>query len=166
MAEYLVPPKGSCIVRCKHCGGLYMPTSKTKYHSVICFEECPFCGEVSNTIVNTIPVWKYNLLKFFRSGQHVDGADAIREMKTLDESNVSAEFAQAMNHIREEVYSYIFGYSSMKDCLQSLKNSLRTAKYERERMDGKIAAKSSSDSLDENIKYVRDAIVDILSMKY
>ena len=67
MASFLVPPHGSCIIKCENCHGLYMPSRLDKYA-----EPCPFCGCKYNTIENTIPVWRYNLIKFFRSGLHVD----------------------------------------------------------------------------------------------
>ena len=76
MAEALVPPHGSCIIKCKKCKGLYIPeTIKTDSNSVR-YDSCPFCGCRYNNEKNTIPVWMYNLLKFFRSGKHVDDIEA------------------------------------------------------------------------------------------
>lgn len=68
MAEYLVPPHGSCMIKCKDCGGLYMPETLSSTYA----ESCPFCNCKYNTIEDTIPLWKYNLIKLFRSGRHVD----------------------------------------------------------------------------------------------
>lgn len=68
MANFMVPPHGSCMIKCKHCKGLYMPDKiKNSF-----YEKCPFCGEQFNTYKQTIPVWMYNLIKFFRSGQHCE----------------------------------------------------------------------------------------------
>lgn len=72
MAEFLVPPKGSCIIKCKRCKGLYVPETIETEFGRVKYEPCPFCGFQQNTYKNTIPVWMYNLLKWFRSGEHVE----------------------------------------------------------------------------------------------
>ena len=72
MAEFLVPPHGSFIVRCHECKGLYMPQKVIRTYGTNYFERCPFCGSDTNTIKHTIPVWKYNLLRFFRCGAKVE----------------------------------------------------------------------------------------------
>ena len=70
MADYLVPPKGSSMVKCNRCGGLYLPDIFKTRNGY--FEPCPFCNDMFNTYKNTIPIWRYNLIKFFRSGRKVD----------------------------------------------------------------------------------------------
>ena len=76
MATNLVPPKGSCIVRCRQCRGMYVPETTKTNSGEVYFERCPFCGYSSNNYKNTIPLWKYNLIKFFRAGSHVDDVEA------------------------------------------------------------------------------------------
>jgi hypothetical protein len=34
----------------------------------VVYEKCPVCGCESNDYSNVIPLWKYNLIKFFRGG--------------------------------------------------------------------------------------------------
>ena len=72
MATALVPPKGSCIVECKNCCGVYLPSKLPEYGK---FEACPFCGCKYNSLEDTIPVWRYNIIKWFRSGKRVDEFD-------------------------------------------------------------------------------------------
>lgn len=72
MADFMVPPHGSCMIKCKGCKGLYMPESTNTWAGDTYFEKCPFCGCTSNTYKNTIPIWKYNLIKFFRSGKQCE----------------------------------------------------------------------------------------------
>lgn len=72
MADYVIPPKTS-IVKCARCSALYVPDrTKDKWwsadQSFESFESCPLCGYSCNTFCNTIPLWKYNLIKFFRGG--------------------------------------------------------------------------------------------------
>ena len=76
MAEALVPPHGSCILKCKKCKGLYIPEKIKIDYNTARYDPCPFCGYRHNSEKNTIPVWIYNLLKFFRSGKHVDDIEA------------------------------------------------------------------------------------------
>lgn len=71
MADYVVPPK-TVIVKCSNCKALYVPDlDKSKRwhdHSFGAFEQCPVCGYEDNRKNNTIPLWKYNLIKLFRGG--------------------------------------------------------------------------------------------------
>lgn len=72
MADYVIPPK-SVIVKCGNCKALYVPDrSKDRTwcpdHSFASFEKCPICGYKDNRYNNTIPLWRYNLIKFFRGG--------------------------------------------------------------------------------------------------
>lgn len=70
MADYVIPPK-TAIVKCSRCKALYVP-DRTKDQwwrsQVESFENCPLCGYSYNTFYNTIPLWEYNLIKFFRGG--------------------------------------------------------------------------------------------------
>ena len=72
MASYLVPPHGSCIVKCRRCNGIYLPKKTKRIKGTICYEKCPFCGCSSNNFNDNIPIWKYNLIKFFRSGKRCE----------------------------------------------------------------------------------------------
>ena len=72
MASYVIPPK-TVIVRCKSCKTLYVP-DRAKDRKWTCgggfasFEKCPVCSEDDNNFRHTIPLWRYNLIKFFRGG--------------------------------------------------------------------------------------------------
>ena len=66
MAKYIVPPKHEKIIKCKKCGTMYVPEHKTKYGNT--FEDCPHCGYCCNRKAQIIPLWKYNLIKWFRGG--------------------------------------------------------------------------------------------------
>jgi len=66
MARYVVPPKYETIVKCRKCGTLYVPDSThASWHT---FEDCPHCGYYGNKKKDTIPLWKYNIIKWFRGG--------------------------------------------------------------------------------------------------
>lgn len=67
MAKYIIPPKGETIVRCWNCGTLYVPEARL-FEGSSFFEKCPCCGYSANNWKNTIPLWKYNLIKLFRKG--------------------------------------------------------------------------------------------------
>ena len=66
MAKYVVPSKKDIIVRCHMCKTLYVPEKMSSPGSVF-FEECPVCHAVYNDWTDTIPLWKYNLIKLFRT---------------------------------------------------------------------------------------------------
>ena len=64
MASYVVPPKNKPIIKCT-CGALYV-TEKIEGNWA---EKCPICGCTSNHLsFNRIPLWQYNLIKWFRGG--------------------------------------------------------------------------------------------------
>ena len=73
MAKYVIPPN-DVIVKCSCCKALYVPDrskdmrwmSTKKFAS---FEKCPVCGNGDNTYKHTIPLWKYNLIRYWR-GRH------------------------------------------------------------------------------------------------
>ena len=65
MAKCVVPTCKEIIVKCGHCKTLYVPESRTY---TIFFEKCPICGYTTNYERNRIPLWKYNLIKWFRGG--------------------------------------------------------------------------------------------------
>ena len=70
MADYVIPPK-TVIVKFKGCKALYVPDrSKDRRwitdKSFSSFEKCPVCGYDNNDYRSTIPLWKYNLIRFFR----------------------------------------------------------------------------------------------------
>lgn len=70
MADYVIPPK-TVIVKCNGCKTMYVPDrSKDRRWrpdgSFASFEKCPICGEDNNRYKDTIPLWKYNLIKLFR----------------------------------------------------------------------------------------------------
>lgn len=64
MAKYIVPPrkKRDPLIRCFVCKTLYMPESKQYGH----YEKCPVCGTDMNDKHNEIPLWAYNLIKYWR----------------------------------------------------------------------------------------------------
>lgn len=70
MARYVVPPKKmkrEILLKCFKCGTLYCPDGQTL--SLIngkSYEKCPVCGYEHNTDGQIIPLWKYNLIKYFR----------------------------------------------------------------------------------------------------
>ena len=72
MAKCIVLPKiayGTVILKCQRCGTLYVPESTR--HSLLngtYFEACPHCGCEYNDAGNKIPLWKYNLIKWWRTG--------------------------------------------------------------------------------------------------
>ena len=70
MAKYIVPPKrdGDVIIKCNGCGTLYVPDKgKHPYGDPTYFERCPVCGYSTNSKYQIIPLWKYNLIKWYRS---------------------------------------------------------------------------------------------------
>ena len=71
MADYVIPPKAA-IVKCRDCKTLYVPNRSKDRHWVgrgfSSFEKCPTCGYEDNNYRNTIPLWKYNIIKWFRGG--------------------------------------------------------------------------------------------------
>ena len=72
MAQYVIPPK-TAIVRCKACKALYVPDRTRDRHWAVdrgfaSFEKCPVCGYEDNRYGNTIPLWRYNLIKLMRGG--------------------------------------------------------------------------------------------------
>lgn len=70
MADYVIPPK-EVIVRCRCCKALYVPDLNMSYvfHGAFRhFEKCPVCNFEKNDEEDTIPLWKYNLIKLVRGG--------------------------------------------------------------------------------------------------
>ena len=66
MAKYVVPPRkknSTTIVKCYYCGTMYVP-EKREYNGY--YEKCPTCHSSTNSNTNTIPLWKYNLIKYWR----------------------------------------------------------------------------------------------------
>jgi len=66
MAKYVVPPKSMPIVKCKNCEALYV--SEKRGWTVSVYESCPICKYENNDKNQRIPLWKYNLIKWFRGG--------------------------------------------------------------------------------------------------
>ena len=72
MAKCVIPPK-PIIVKCRRCGALYVPDmDKDEINDwsgrFIGFEPCPVCGRTRLGFEDTIPLWRYNLIKLFRGG--------------------------------------------------------------------------------------------------
>ena len=69
MADYVIPPRVA-IVKCKGCKTLYVPDREKDRHWVsrgfASFEKCPVCGYDNNDYSDTIPLWRYKLIRFFR----------------------------------------------------------------------------------------------------
>ena len=68
MAKYVIPPKGgyTLLIKCRECKALYSP-EKRRLPGSSFFEHCPVCGCDSNSAMDRIPLWKYNLIRFWRS---------------------------------------------------------------------------------------------------
>ena len=71
MASNIVFPNGdkTTIVKCKKCKAMYVPDKQTTISEGFYrghFEKCPICGYERNDWDNVIPLWKYNLIKWFR----------------------------------------------------------------------------------------------------
>ena len=78
MAKYVVPPMGkeNLIVKCYKCRTLYVPEpGRHPYGREDCFEKCPICGAGANNWENVIPLWRYNLIKWFRGGKILEQTD-------------------------------------------------------------------------------------------
>ena len=73
MAKYIVPSIDTkhTLIKCCRCKTLYEPETQVqkKYLSDRkYYENCPICGYDCNDYSAVIPLWKYNLIKFFRGG--------------------------------------------------------------------------------------------------
>ena len=72
MAKYVIPPN-EVIVKCRECKALYVPdrsADKSRPNDeFMSFENCPVCGCRRNDYRHTIPLWKYNLIRYWR-GRH------------------------------------------------------------------------------------------------
>ena len=74
MAKNVVLPKiyyrHGPIVKCRKCGTMYVPEKEksNKFFAKSFFEECPNedCCCSINDINDVIPLWKYNLIKYWR----------------------------------------------------------------------------------------------------
>ena len=68
MAEHIVKPLGkeTILLKCDQCKTLYEPDRNFEKNHFYTFEPCPVCGYERNDWRNVIPLWKYNLIKFFR----------------------------------------------------------------------------------------------------
>ena len=67
MAKYVVPPNDKNkvrIIKCGNCKTLYVPDSGPDPWGF--FENCPLCGSGSNAEFNLIPLWQYNLIRYWR----------------------------------------------------------------------------------------------------
>lgn len=71
MANYVIPQR-AVIVKCLNCKTLYVPDMTKNIFwfnkEFKSFEKCPICGYEGNSYRQTIPLWKYNLIKLFRGG--------------------------------------------------------------------------------------------------
>ena len=74
MAKYVIGPCGNkpFIIKCRRCKTLYVPETIKEADFLfddrysIRFEHCPVCGNSKNNWDDVIPLWKYNLIKWFR----------------------------------------------------------------------------------------------------
>lgn len=55
---------GVFIIKCHYCKALYTTSEPLRYGMY--FENCPICDASHNDMKNTIPLWKYNLIKTWR----------------------------------------------------------------------------------------------------
>ena len=67
MAKYVVPSSiaKNKIIKCCNCKSLYV-YEKMRFPGSLFFEACPSCGCSNNTTSELIPLWKYNLIKWFK----------------------------------------------------------------------------------------------------
>ena len=70
MAKYVVPPRHETIIKCRKCRTMYVPDCGHPKQGTVYseWEECPYCGYYGNRKKDTIPLWKYNIIKWFRGG--------------------------------------------------------------------------------------------------
>ena len=88
MAQCIIPPRGSVVVKCYRCKTYYIPEYQIKrewdtwrdYEVDYCFEPCPLCGYTWNSIADTIPLWRYKLGTFFRLGSYQDDQDDLEKI--------------------------------------------------------------------------------------
>ena len=69
MADYVVPPKRKkrVLVKCWECGALYAPDPNVvSFVGRERYEPCPVCKTPLNSKDNEIPLWKYNLIRYWR----------------------------------------------------------------------------------------------------
>ena len=68
MAEHIVKPIGkeTILLKCYQCKTLYKPDEAFSENRFYMFEKCPVCGYKHNNWTNVVPLWKYNLIKWFR----------------------------------------------------------------------------------------------------
>lgn len=69
MAQYVVPPrkKKLIIVKCWKCKTLYVPDQGVHPNNDSSkYEFCPVCGTGQNDRHNVIPLWRYNLIRYWR----------------------------------------------------------------------------------------------------
>ena len=67
MAKYVVPSRRKerpVLILCYGCKTLYSPDKKDAFSGF--YEKCPVCGYSTNNNYNTIPLWRYNLIKYWR----------------------------------------------------------------------------------------------------
>ena len=67
ISNIITPKKKRLIVKCRSCKTLYVvdPESLEKQKYV---EPCPVCDSMENRMSDTIPLWKFNLIKLYRGG--------------------------------------------------------------------------------------------------
>ena len=64
MASHVVLPKNKPIIKCK-CGTMYVSDKLNGSWA----EPCPVCHcDVNHISFTKIPLWRYNLIKWFRGG--------------------------------------------------------------------------------------------------
>lgn len=82
MAKFIVPPKkpkGLVLLKCYSCGTLYSPDKKVKNLISNSYEPCPECGYAHNSDGQQIPLWKYNLIKWWREKSEDDAPEQQEE---------------------------------------------------------------------------------------
>ena len=92
MADYVIPPK-TAIVKCRDCKTLYVPNRSKDRHMVgrgfASFEKCPTCGYEDNNYRDTIPLWKYNIVKWFRGGFNGNKGDQRSDQEQRERTGCS-----------------------------------------------------------------------------
>jgi hypothetical protein len=73
MASNVVEQRKVVIVECPKCKTMYVPDREKDFHyggshGHFAFERCPTCKYDNVDFDDLIPLWKYNLIKWFRGG--------------------------------------------------------------------------------------------------
>ena len=81
--DVVLPRFKRWIFKCHNCGSLFVST-KEYYRTEVVSEACPFCGQkISNE--QRIPLWEYNLIRWFRGDFHKTTEQKTKEFASVIE---------------------------------------------------------------------------------